>query len=30
MYFICDFDLSLMELEKWPLWNEVALEPDYW
>ena len=30
MYFVCEFGVLLVELEKWPLWNEVALGLDYW
>ena len=30
MYFVCEFGYLLVELEKWPLWNEVTLELDYW
>lgn len=30
MYFVCEFGVLLVELEKWSLWNEVALGLDYW
>ena len=30
MYFVFEFGVLLVELEKWPLWNEVALGFDYW
>ena len=30
MYFVCEFGLLLVELEKWPLRNEVALGLGYW
>ena len=29
IYFICEFGSLLVELEKWPLQNEVALGLDY-
>ena len=30
MYFVCEFGLLLVELEKYPLRNEVTLRLDYW
>ena len=29
MYFLCELGLFLVELEKWPLQNEVTLGLDY-
>ena len=30
MYFVCEFGLLLVKVEKWPLRNEVTLGLDYW